>query len=78
MTDLTPKHRHRLKAKKMEVTCPGRSLSSLYAESRPNQSLHQTPKSVALVNFVLRLELEAITCALSANCVLSASLHDMG
>jgi|APFre7841882590_1041340.scaffolds.fasta_scaffold73154_2 hypothetical protein len=69
MTDLTPKHRHRLKAKKMEVTCPGRALSSLYAESRPNQSLHQAPKSVALVNFVLRLELEAITCALSANSI---------
>jgi hypothetical protein len=52
MTDLTPIHRHRLKPKKMEVSCPGRALLSLYAESRLNQSLHQTPKSLELMNFV--------------------------
>ena len=33
------------------VSCPDCAMGSLYAGSTPNQPFHQTPKSVALVNF---------------------------
>ena len=39
---------------------PDSAVASLSAGSAPNQSLHQTPKNVALVNFLLAPQREGV------------------